>query len=434
MATLETLHDLQLIAAGAFGYRSGELSCESVPLSEIASEFCTPTYVYTQSGLVDTLQAFRAAAQRIDGKCLTCFAVKANGSPALLAIMAEQGIGADVVSGGELYLAEAAGIDPQRIVFSGVGKTKAEIEEAISAGILALHVESPAEMELVAKTARALKRRAPVAVRVNPDVHVSTHAGVATGEKGHKFGVEARVAQDMMRAAADSPWLRPIGLSAHIGSQIASIDPFRQSAEKLGQLADLLTEDGIRLRYVDAGGGLAIDYGAGSGPEIAEWLATVSEPIVGRGYDLLVEPGRSIIGPAGILLTRVLYMKEQSGRQIAVVDAGMNDLLRPALYGAQHPIVPVNQRDTAEGQAWTTYEIVGPVCESTDVLATDLSLSELRTGDLLAVLQAGAYGYVMSSNYNGRGRPAEVLVEKDRFHCIRQREHYDSLLLGCSLA
>lgn len=433
MVTAEPLHTPCVRLPVAFRFHGGELNCDSVPLSEIARDVGTPAYVYTLSGLQDTLQTFREATRGLNGPCLVCYAVKANGNPALLATMAKLGLGADIVSGGELFLALTAGFDPQNIVFSGVGKTHTEVEEAISAGILALHVESRAELEMVAQTARALSRQAPIAVRVNPDVRAETHASIATGEKSHKFGVASELALEMMRQAANSPWLQPIGLSAHIGSQIATLDPYRQSAEKLGQLADLLAADGIHLKYLDVGGGLAIDDGAGAVPDIAEWLSVVSEPVFRRDYTLLVEPGRSIIGPAGVLLTSVLYVKKQSGRRMAVVDAGMNDLLRPALYGAQHPVVAVKQSEMTGRQSSTTYDIVGPVCESADILAAARTLPELKAGDLLAVLHAGAYGYSMSSNYNGRQRPTEVLVEKDRFRCIREREQYDSLLFGCSL-
>jgi len=418
-------------SSDAFGYRNRELSCGSVSLLEVAREFGTPTYVYSLAELRAGAQAYLAASANLGGQHLTCYAVKANGNPTLLRVLSGLGLGADLVSGGELFLAKAAGFRPQEIVFSGVGKTPKEIEEAIVANVLALHVESLDELEQIAQIAQNLGNAAPIAVRVNPDIRVDTHAHVSTGEKTHKFGVAADLAETMLLTAADNPWLRPVGVSTHIGSQISSLTPFREAAEKLGQLADALASSGVRLDYVDMGGGLAIDYGTGPGPSVSDWLATVSEPIVGRGYRLLIEPGRSIIGPAGVLLTRVLHVKEQADRRIAVVDSGMNDLLRPALYDARHPVVPVVQSNTS--QAMATVDIVGPVCESTDVLARDRSLPELRPGDYLAVLKTGAYGFSMSSNYNGRLRPAEVLVEDGAYRCIRKREQYDTLLGGSSM-
>ena len=419
--------------SGAFNYHNRELKCGSVSLSEVAREFGTPAYVYSLAELRGRAQAYLAASARLGGQCLTCYAVKANGNPALLRVLSGLGLGADIVSGGELFLAEAAGFPPHKIVFSGVGKTRKEIEEALVTGVLALHIESLDELGLIAQIAQNLGHVAPVAVRVNPDIRVDTHAHVSTGEKTHKFGVTANLAEAMIQSAAESPWLRPVGISAHIGSQITSLEPFKEAAEKLGQLADALAISGVRLDYIDMGGGLAIDYGEGSGPGVFDWLAAVSEPVNRRGYKLLVEPGRSITGPAGVLLTRVLHIKEQGGRRIVVVDAGMNDLLRPALYDAQHPIVPVAQSDAAEAKTTITVDLVGPVCESSDVLARDRTLPELKPGEYLAILKTGAYGFSMSSNYNGRQRPAEVLVEDDTYRIIREREQYDTLLYGCSI-
>lgn len=414
-----------------FGYVGRELHCGPIPLSRIAQELGTPAYVYSLANLRGTALSLKRAAEEIGGRHLICYSVKANGNLSLLRKLAGFGLGADIVSGGELYLAQAAGFRPENIVFSGVGKRQNEIEEALAAGILALHVESLGELELIAQCARSHGLSAPVAVRVNPDIHVDTHAHVATGEKTHKFGVAAEIALSMMRAAAENAWLNPIGLSTHLGSQILSLDPFRQAASKLVELADVLRGDGLQLDYVDLGGGLAIDYDSTQGPDIDPWLKSLAKPIIGRGYRLLVEPGRSIVGPAGILLTQVLYVKEQSGRRIVVTDAGMTELMRPALYGAQHPIVPVVRPAAVDSPEVPAVEVVGPVCETADILASNCSLPEPAAGDLLAVLKTGAYGYSMSSNYNGRLRPAEVLVEGEGFRCIRERENYAALRSGC---
>lgn len=419
------MDDPHLARPGVLDYRDGELHFESIGLPAIARLYGTPTYVYSYSELHRNATSFLEAAQGLEKDCLVCYAVKANGNPAILRILAGMGLGADIVSGGELYLALKSGFDPQHIVFSGVGKTDQEIAEAISAGVLALHIESQGEQAAVSRVAESLNKVASVAVRINPDIKVNTHAHVATGQKSHKFGVAPDRALAMMRAAQADPWLQPVGLSAHLGSQIGSVEPFDQVAQKLGQLAEELSADGLQLDYVDIGGGLAIDYGQGAGPSILEWLEGASPGILRRGYRLLVEPGRSIVGSAGLLLTRVLYTKNQGGRRIAITDAGMTDLLRPALYGAEHPVVPVIQPGGTEE---ALVDIAGPVCESSDVLARGRILPLLKPGDLLAVLQAGAYGFVMSSNYNGRPRPAELLVKGSRTEIIRQREGYSALL------
>jgi len=417
--------DGRLEPAGAWDYRDGELHGESVALSAIARAYGTPTYVYSAAELRQNAGRFLAAAKSLAGECLVCYAVKANGNLEVLRILAGLGLGADIVSGGELFLALKSGFNRQHIVFSGVGKTEGEIAEAIAAGILALQVESQGELAAISRVAESSSLVAPIAVRVNPDIKVETHAHVATGQKSHKFGVAPDLALAMMRAAQTDPWLKPVGLSAHLGSQIKSVEPYRRAAVKLGELSDQLAADGQRLHYVDIGGGLAIDYGDGGGPPVQAWLEGISPAIHRRGYRLLVEPGRSIVGSAGVLLTRVLYTKDQGGRRIVVTDAGMTDLLRPALYGAQHPMAPVVRRGATME---SVVDIAGPVCESSDVLASGRSLPELKPGDLLAILQTGAYGFVMSSNYNGRPRPAEVLVEGSQFRCIRQRESYDALL------
>lgn len=421
-------------------YHGRELFCESVALSHIADKHGTPTYVYSLSQLRRNADSFLSAAEPLERDCLICYAVKANGNPALLQILAGLGFGADIVSGGELFLALRSGFDPKRIVFSGVGKTSQEISDAISAGIHALHVESEDEQFQISRIAQSLGKIAPVAVRVNPDIGVETHDHVATGQKNHKFGLEPGLALEMMRAAQEDPWLDPIGLSAHLGSQLASTEPFRQLADMLRSLADQLSEDGLELQYLDLGGGLAIDYDrvitAGESepadlsprPSVAEWFGVLGQAVRDSRYRLLVEPGRSVVGSAGLLLTRILYTKNQAGRRMIVADAGMTDLVRPALYGARHPIVPVVRAKAADADQVSLLDVAGPVCESADFLARAVPLPALKPGDLLALLQAGAYGFAMSSNYNGRPRPEEVLVEGSNVRCIRQRESYDDLL------
>lgn len=402
-----------------FEYRNDELTCEQLPLSQIARVVGTPVYVYSRAALRATAVAYGQTPG------LVCFAVKANGNPALLRLLGKWGLGADVTGGGELFLAQHAGIPAQRTIFSGVGKTRAEIETAVGRGVRALHVESVQELERVAATAAALQRVATIGVRVNPDIHAATHPAIRTGTRQSKFGVAPETAVALLRAAADHPWLRPAGLSAHIGSQIIDLAPFVATAEFLVQLAAAVAAAGVQLAYLDVGGGLGIGPDA---PAIAAWVAAVAAPVRAAGYALIVEPGRSVVAAAGALLTQVLYAKTQGDKRFAVVDAGMNDLLRPALYGASHPVLPVNPSRQADEELW---DVVGPVCETGDWLAKAVPLPALRPGDLLAVLDAGAYGFAMSSNYNGRLRPAEVLVDGRECTVIRRRQSYEHLLDGC---
>jgi diaminopimelate decarboxylase len=346
-------------------------------------------------------------------------------------MLASRGAGADVVSGGELYLALRMGFPAEKIVFAGVGKTGKEMHEALEAGVRSFHVESQEELDALAQVARQVGRVASVAVRVNPDVDANTHPHITTGTRATKFGVAPGVAIQMVRQAAGDPWLRPVGLHAHIGSQLLKVEPIINAASRLLDIIDTLASDGIHLTEIDIGGGLGIAYRPEDQPEGPQDLAAGLRPLLaGRDLDLLLEPGRFLVGPAGLLLTTVLYTKqtedEQIGeaRNLAIVDAGMNDLLRPALYDAWHPVWPAAQTgdDGAE-----VYDIVGPVCESTDVLAQGREVSALHPGGLLAIGQAGAYGYSMSSQYNGRPRPAEVLVRGTECTLIRPRETYDDL-------
>jgi len=435
-----------------FVYRAGELTCEGVPLAAVAAAVDTPVYVYSRADLERRARAFLSAANEAAGPAaLVCYAVKANGNPALLALLRAAGLGADVTSGGELFLARHAGVDPGRIIFSGVGKKVSEIEEALAAGIRALHVESEMELAAVAAVAERLGRVAPIGVRVNPNISADTHPYISTGLHAHKFGVPRDRAAAMLRAAAASPWLRPVGLAAHIGSQITDLDPFAQAVRFLVDLADEMEREGIRLAYIDAGGGLGINY-QGDAPAAADWVRTIGPLVAAAGYELVVEPGRSIVGRAGALLTRVVYTKQQGDKRFVIADAGMTDLIRPTLYQAYHPILPVEKKTSRKDAKSAkpenlgladfaslredfdlpdeTVDIVGPICETSDFLARDRLLPPVEAGDLLAVLHAGAYGYAMSSNYNGHLRPAEVLVEGDTFRVIRRRQTYDDLLAG----
>lgn len=410
----------------SFVYRSGELHCESVSLAAVADAVGTPVYVYSREEIMTRALAFLGAAAEVAGAAaLVCYAVKANANPILLRLLGEVGLGADVTSGGELFLARHAGIPPSRVIFSGVGKKSAEIAEALTAGIRAIHVESEMELAAVADEAERLNLIAPVGVRVNPNISAETHPYISTGLHDHKFGVPRERAVSILRAAATHPHLRPVGLAAHIGSQITDLAPFGQAVAFLVALADEMKAEGIELAYIDAGGGLGIDY-QGSAPGVADWIRTVGRQIGDAGYGLVVEPGRSIVGRAGALLTRVVYVKEQGQKRFVIADAGMTDLIRPTLYQAYHPILTVAEPTGAP----ETVDIVGPICETSDFLARERSLPPVGRGDLLAVLHAGAYGYAMSSNYNGHLRPAEVLVEGESFRVIRARQTYDALLAG----
>ncbi len=357
------------------------------------------------------------------GRALICYAVKANANPVIVRMLQDAGLGADVTSGGELFLARHAGVAPAKIIFSGVGKKSAEIAEALAAGIRAIHVESEMELTAVTDEAGRLDMVAPIGVRVNPNVNAETHPYISTGLHAHKFGVPRERAVNILRAAAAHPHLQPVGLAAHIGSQITDLDPFGQAVRFLIELADEMKAEGIPLEYIDAGGGLGIDY-QGSAPDAADWVEAIGKLVADAGYGLVLEPGRSIVGRSGALLTRVVYTKEQGRKQFVIADAGMTDLIRPTLYQAHHPIFPVRE---SAGE-YETVDLVGPICETSDFLARERLLPSVGRGDLLAVLHAGAYGYAMSSNYNGHLRPAEVLVEGDTFRVIRRRQSYEALL------
>lgn len=409
-----------------FVYRAGELYCEQVPLAAIAAAVDTPVYVYSRDEILTRARAMLDTVNRVTGsQALICYAVKANSNPAVVQMLQDAGFGADVTSGGELFLARHAGVAPEKIIFSGVGKKSAEIAEALAIGIRAIHVESEMELTAVADEAERLDVIAPIGVRVNPNVSAETHPYISTGLHAHKFGVPRERAVSILRVAAAHSHLRPVGLAAHIGSQITDLDPFGQAVRFLIELADEMKAEGIPLEYIDAGGGLGIDY-QGSAPAATDWVEVIGKLVADAGYGLVLEPGRSIVGRSGALITRVVYTKEQGRKQFVIADAGMTDLIRPTLYQAHHPIFPVRE---SAGE-YETVDLVGPICETSDFLARERLLPPVGRGDLLAVLHAGAYGYAMSSNYNGHLRPAEVLVEGDTFRVIRRRQGYEALLAG----
>jgi len=411
-----------------FAHKDGTLHCEDVPLPAIAAALGTPVYVYSKTELERAYTAFDAALAGVEH--LVCYSVKANGSLGVLATLARLGAGADIVSGGELYRWQRAGGDAAKVVFSGVGKTEDEMRRALDAGILAFNVESEAELVVLDKVARAAGTRAAVSLRVNPDVDAETHPYISTGLKKNKFGMAMADARALFHRAADMAGIRVVGVDCHIGSQLTKTSPFTDAITRLVQLILDLDQAGIKIEILDIGGGLGIDYekqGDAPPPSPGEYGAAVRAalaPIIPLGVKLLCEPGRVIVGNAGVLLTRVLYLKTNDTKHFTIVDAAFNDLMRPALYSAHHPMYAVTG---AERGARVT-DVVGPICETGDFLARDRELPALDQGDLLAIGAAGAYGFAMSSNYNTRPRAAEVLVSGDRFQVIRSRETLEQLL------
>ncbi len=410
-----------------FEYRGDDLFCEDVPLARIADEVGTPTYVYSQATLTRHYTVFDDALSGMEH--LICFSVKANSNLSVLRLLFSLGAGADIVSGGELFRCLHAGADAKKIVFSGVGKTADEMRRAIEAGILAFNVESRDELELLDKVAGEMTAVAPVSIRVNPDVDAETHPYISTGMKKNKFGIPATDAAAVYQRAADLAHIEVVGIDCHIGSQLTKTSPFTDAAARLVELVGTLKQQGIGLRYIDIGGGLGIPYGQEEEPEPpspAEYGEAVKRALGSLSdMTLICEPGRVIVGNAGVLLTRVLYGKANSVKEFTIVDAAFNDLMRPALYGSYHPIRPVHRDDSRP--PFVT-DIVGPICESSDVLGRDRELRRLAADDLLAIGAAGAYGFPMASNYNTRPRPAEVLVHGDSYETIRRRETLDQLI------
>lgn len=403
-----------------FGYREQGLCVEELPLTHVAERYGTPCYVYSRAGLESAYREFDRVFAGLPH--LVCYAVKANSNLAILNLFARLGAGFDIVSGGELKRVLAAGGDPSRVVFSGVGKTEAEMRLALEAGILCFNVESEAELYRLNEVAGGLGRRAPVSLRVNPDVDPRTHPYISTGLKESKFGIEYGRAFELYQVAQTLPHLTLRGIDCHIGSQIVEVEPFVDALERVLALVDRLSAAGIRLEHVDLGGGVGIRYRDETPPDLADYARRIGERLAGRGLTLLLEPGRALVGNAGLLLTRVEYLKPGQTRNFAIVDAAMNDLMRPALYDAWHDILPVRPHDDPE-RVW---EIVGPVCESGDFLGHDRRLA-LAQGDLLAIMSAGAYGMSMASNYNSRPRAAEVMVSGAQSFLIREREPLEAL-------
>ncbi len=406
-----------------FQYRDGSLHVESLNLNAVAERYGTPCYVYSRRALTEAYRAFTAPLAGHNH--LICYAMKANSNLAVLDVFARLGSGFDIVSGGELERVLAAGGDARKVVFSGVGKSAAEIRRAIEADILCFNVESAGELHRIEEIAAAMQRVAPVSLRVNPDVDAKTHPYISTGLKENKFGVPYDEAAALYRHAAQSTHLDVVGVDCHIGSQLTETAPFVEALKKVLQLVDSLAAEGIALHHLDLGGGLGIRYRDEVPPETGAYIAALLEGLRGRNVKLLLEPGRALVGNAGVLLTRVEYLKHNVDRAFAVVDAAMNDLMRPALYEAWHDILPVTPREGSTRQ----YDVVGPVCESGDFLGKgrDLALAE---GDLLAIMSAGAYGMSMSSNYNTRPRAAEVMVDGETMHLVREREPVATLFAG----
>ncbi len=409
-----------------FNYRDGQLFAEGAALSAIAERFGTPTYVYSRAHIE---AQFRAYADALSGMPhLVCFAVKANSNLGVLNVLARLGAGFDIVSRGELERVLAAGGEPGKIVFSGVGKSRDDMRRALEVGVHCFNVESDVELERLQAVAAELGVKAPVSLRVNPDVDAQTHPYISTGLKENKFGVSIDVAERVYARAAELPNLDVIGVDCHIGSQLTQLEPFLDALERLLALVDRLAARGIHIKHLDLGGGLGVRYRDEEPPLAGAYIAAVRERLAGRELALVFEPGRSIVANAGVLLTRVEYLKHTEHKDFAVIDAAMNDLIRPALYQAWMDIVPVQPR---AGEA-RRYDLVGPICETGDFLGKDRELV-LAEGDLLAVRSAGAYGFVMSSNYNTRGRAAEVLVDGEQVHLVRRRESIEELYAGESL-
>lgn len=407
-----------------FEYHNGRLHAEEVLLSRVADEFGTPTYVYSRDALE---RAYLDYAQALEGRdALVCYAVKANSNLAVLNVLARLGAGFDIVSAGELERVLRAGGDPAKVVFSGVGKQPAEIRRALDVGIFCFNIESDAELDRVNAVAAEMGVKAPVSFRVNPDVDAGTHPYISTGLKENKFGIGIDTAAEVYRRAAAMDNVEVVGMDCHIGSQLTEISPFLDALDRLLQLLDTLADEGIQIHHLDLGGGLGVCYTDEQPPAPQEYIAAVLERLGERELKLIFEPGRSIAANAGVMLTRVEFLKQNGDKNFAIIDGAMNDLIRPSLYSAYQEIIPVELREEGETKAW---DLVGPVCETGDFLGKDRQLN-LQPGDLLAVCSAGAYGFVMASNYNTRPRPAEVMVDDNQAYLVRERETLNDLMRG----
>ena len=411
-------------AYNTFHYQGQDLFVEGVRLSALAERFGTPLYAYSGAKIREQFSRFDKA---FAGQPHTvCFAMKANSNLAVVSLLAREGAGADIVSGGELFRALKAGVPASRIIFSGVGKTEEEMAAALRAGILMFNVESAEEMEALSRTARRMRKAAPVSIRVNPNVVVDTHRHITTGKAENKFGVSAAEAEGLYRKAAADPWLRVTGIQSHIGSQLLDVRPYRETLVKLLVLVDRLEKAGIFLHVLDIGGGLGVVYKNERSPDPKDLAAQLLPLLAGRNLRLFFEPGRFLVAESGALVTRVLYRKEPGHKNFVIVDAAMNDLARPALYDAHHPIWPLKKTAARQYSA----DVVGPVCESGDYLAKARRMPRPKPGDLLAVMAAGAYGFVMSSQYNSRPRVPEVLVLGSKWWLVRERETFKDLIKG----
>ncbi|GAB4387437.1 MAG: diaminopimelate decarboxylase [Thermodesulfovibrionales bacterium] len=408
-----------------FRYKGNELHAEEVPVRKLAEKYGTPLYVYSHGTLVRHVRAYEKAYRGIPH--IVCFAVKSNSNTAILRLLASEGAGADIVSGGELYRALRAGVPGERIVYAGVGKTEDEIRYAIKSGVLMFNVESESELREIDRVAGLMRRKASIALRVNPDIDPGTHPYISTGLRKHKFGIPIEDALEYYRLAAGLKNIEVVGIHKHIGSQITKVGPFVDALRSVLLLADDVRGRGLDIRYLNIGGGLGISYSDEDPPEPADLARSLLPLLKGKGFTLLMEPGRSISGNAGILVTKTLYLKKGPDREFVIVDAGMNDLMRPTLYNAYHEILPVARK---RGRRKILADVVGPICESGDFLARERAIPAVLQGEHLAVMSAGAYGFSMSSNYNSRPRAAEVLVKGNRHYLIRQRETYQDLVKG----
>lgn len=416
-----------------FHYKKNELFCEEVSLKEIARKVGTPSYVYSQATLTRHFNAYMDPLKGHDH--LVCFSVKANSNLSILRLLARLGAGFDIVSGGELFRVLKAGGNPKKVVFSGVGKTVEEMRYALKKNILSFNVESAQELETLNSVAKYLKTKAPVSLRVNPDIDPKTHPYISTGLKENKFGIPLHEALKLYRNAKQYTHIAFIGIDSHIGSQMLSLEPILESVRALKKIIIKLRKSGIEIRHLNIGGGLGIPYSQENPPSPQEYLQQVLEELKELNIKLLLEPGRTIVGNAGILLTKVLYTKDTASKHFVIVDSAMNDLIRPTLYDAHHEIWPIQKRSLASlnslgGLGMITADIVGPICESGDFFAKDRNMEESKRGDLLAIMSAGAYGFSMASNYNSRLRAAEVLVSGNKFKICRTREKRSDLIRG----
>lgn len=405
-----------------FQYKDNDLYCEKIAIEKIAEEAGTPLYVYSRETLEHHFKVFDQAFAEVPH--ITCYAVKANSNIAILNTFGSLGGGADIVSGGELFRALKAGISPDKIVYSGVGKKTDEIDFALKSNILMFNIESPQELRVINERAALLGKKARTAIRVNPDVDPKTHPYISTGLKKSKFGIDIKKAIDEYRACKDLKNIEMVGVDCHIGSQITQIEPFKDAMKKIKQLVVTLKAEGFNIKYLDLGGGLGIPYNTEEPPQPLDYARSIIDEVKELGCTLILEPGRLLVGNAGILVTKVLYTKHGEEKDFVIVDAGMNDLIRPSIYGSFHHIQPVRKEDREDRMV----DVVGPICESGDFLAKERQMPEARQGELLAVMSGGAYGFAMASNYNSRPRTAEVLVHGSKYHIIRKRETYDDLI------